>query len=158
MRRGQDNRIGVQACDRTMIRELIRREIWGKLIAPRGSTVGPRSFLQTPSPTRAHVAMPKLAHHVFFTLNDRSETSVKHLISEARKYLTDHDGLSEFNIGVRDKELDRPVNGDFDVSLHMVFADRPAHDVYQTHPRHLEFIEANKEYWAGVNIFDSTIL
>ncbi|WP_145171317.1 Dabb family protein [Rubripirellula lacrimiformis] len=102
--------------------------------------------------------MARLAHHVFFTLKDRSEAGVQHLISEAKKYLTDHDGVTDFDLGVRDKELDRPVNADFDVSLHMVFADRPAHDKYQVSERHQAFIAENKETWAGVTIFDSTVL
>jgi hypothetical protein len=54
------------------------------------------------------------------------------------------------------KELDREVNDqDFDVSLNLVFRNKAAHDTYQTHPRHLKFIEQNKESWAGVRVFDS---
>ncbi len=102
--------------------------------------------------------MAKLAHHVFFTLKDRSQNAVEHLVSEANKYLTGHPGVTDFCVGVRDKELDRPVNGDFDVSLHVVFADRQSHDVYQVAPRHQQFIDANKETWANVDIFDSTIV
>ncbi len=102
--------------------------------------------------------MSKLAHHVFFTLRDRSQTSVDHLLSEATKYLAGHEGLIEFDLGVRDKDLARPVNGDFDVALHMVFADRTAHDAYQVSPRHQEFISANKETWAATIIYDSTVM
>lgn len=102
--------------------------------------------------------MAKLAHHVFFTLNDRSQTAVDHLISQINHYLPGHDGVIDFAVGVRDKELARPVNVDFDVSLHMVFADRPSHDAYQTAERHQAFISNNKETWAGVMIFDSTVL
>ncbi|MGB7327238.1 MAG: Dabb family protein [Rubripirellula sp.] len=102
--------------------------------------------------------MAKLAHLVFFTLKDRSDSAVEHLLGQANHYLTDHPGLIDFYVGVRDKELTRPVNADYDVSLHMVFADRPSHDAYQTAERHVQFIEANKETWANVNIFDSTVL
>ncbi|WP_146460290.1 Dabb family protein [Rubripirellula tenax] len=101
--------------------------------------------------------MPNLAHHVFFTLKDRSNAAVEHLISDAHKYLDEHDGVVDFSVGVRDKELARPVNGDFDVSLHMVFADRPAHDAYQVSDRHQEFIAQNKDSWANTIIYDSTV-
>ncbi len=101
--------------------------------------------------------MAQLAHHVFFKLKDGSEQAVEHLLSECRKYLDNHDGLVGFSIGIRDRELDRAVNQDFDVSLHCIFQDRPSHDAYQTAPRHLEFIEANKHNWAEVRVFDSTI-
>ena len=101
--------------------------------------------------------MPRLAHHVFFTLNDRNDAAIDHLIAECQKYLTDHPGLVGFDVGRRDRTLDRPVNGDFDVSLHTVFDSRKSHDVYQTAPRHLEFIEHNKDSWAGVEVFDSLL-
>ncbi|MDA8745685.1 Dabb family protein [Rubripirellula amarantea] len=102
--------------------------------------------------------MARLAHHVFFTLHDRSEASAQHLMSECRKYLTDHQGLESFDLGTRDKELNRPVNGDFDVALHMVFADRPTHDTYQVSERHQTFIAENKDNWASVVVYDSNLV
>lgn len=101
--------------------------------------------------------MTKLAHHVFFTLKDRSDAKVDELIAAGNKYLDGHDGIVDFQIGTREKELDREVNQDFDVSLHIVFADRATHDVYQIAPRHLQFIEEQKENWAEVHIFDSNL-
>lgn len=101
--------------------------------------------------------MAKLAHHVFFTLKDRSADSIEHLLAECKKYLDDHDGLVGFSVGRRDRELNRPVNHDFDVSLHTIFADRAAHDAYQTAERHLQFIEENKESWAEVKVCDSLL-
>ena len=57
-----------------------------------------------------------------------------------------------------DRELARPVNDrDYDVALHVVFDGRPSHDAYQTTPPHLRFIEENKENWAKVRVFDSTV-
>ena len=101
--------------------------------------------------------MAKLAHHVFFTLKDRSADSIEHLLAECKKYLDDHDGLVGFSVGRRDRELNRPVNHDFDVSLHTIFADRAAHDAYQTAERHLQFIEENKDSWAEVKVCDSLL-
>lgn len=101
--------------------------------------------------------MARLAHHVFFTLKDNSSEAVDRLVNECCKYLDDHDGLVDFSVGRRDAELARPVNMTFDVSLHVIFADRAAHDAYQTAPRHLEFIERNKETWATVQIGDSLL-
>ena len=101
--------------------------------------------------------MAKLAHHVFFTLVDRSEASRHSLVDACKKYLDDHDGVVDFSVGVREAELDRPVNGDYDVSLHVIFSDRAAHDVYQTAPRHLEFIAEQKAGWAKVQVFDSNL-
>lgn len=103
--------------------------------------------------------MPRLAHHVFFTLADDSEASVNRLLAACEQYLTDHDGVLDFAVGRRDTTLNRPVNNtDYHVSLHIVFRDRAAHDVYQTAPRHLEFIAQEKETWKSVAIFDSLLV
>jgi hypothetical protein len=101
--------------------------------------------------------MAQLAHHVFFKLHDRSDDAIKALLAACKKYLDDHDGLVGFSVGTRDRELDRPVNQDFDVSLHCIFQDRAAHDAYQTAERHLTFIEENKANWAEVRVFDSLL-
>ncbi len=102
--------------------------------------------------------MARLAHHVFFTLHDRSDSAKQALLDACNKYLDGHDGVVDFSVGVREPELDRPVNGDYDVSLHVIFADRATHDVYQTAPRHLEFIAEQKSGWAKVQVFDSNLL
>ncbi|MEX1026478.1 MAG: Dabb family protein, partial [Candidatus Paceibacterota bacterium] len=44
---------------------------------------------------------------------------------------------------------------DFHVALHLVFANKKAHDKYATHPRHLKFIEENEHLWGKVRVFDS---
>ena len=59
--------------------------------------------------------------------------------------------------GVRDRELDRELNQDLNILLHNFFQDRPSHDAYQRAERHLQLIEANKENWAQVRVFDSRI-
>ena len=43
------------------------------------------------------------------------------------------------------------------MALHLVFADKAAHDKYQDHPEHLKFIEENKAVWAKVRVFDSEL-
>ena len=101
--------------------------------------------------------MAKLAHHVYFTLKDRSDGAVQSLLDACNKYLDNHEGLIGFSVGTRDRELDREVNQEFDVSLHCIFADRAAHDRYQTAERHLQFIEENKDGWGTVKVLDSLI-
>ena len=64
--------------------------------------------------------MPQLAHHVYFTLKDRSDEAAQKLLDACNKYLDNHEGLVGFSVGTRDRELDREVNQDFDVSLHCI--------------------------------------
>lgn len=97
-----------------------------------------------------------LAHNVYFTLKDSSQEKIDGLVAACNKYLTDHPGTCFFFAGTLEKDLNRPVNDlNFDVALVIVFNDRAAHDVYQTAPRHNEFIAEQKENWAQVRVFDA---
>jgi hypothetical protein len=99
-----------------------------------------------------------LAHNVYFTLKDRSESSVQQLVAACKKYLVGHPGIVFFACGTLEKELSRPVNDrDFDVSLHIVFETRAAHDAYQDAPRHHSFVAENHATWAKVRVFDSEV-
>ena len=99
-----------------------------------------------------------LGHMVYFTLKDRSPAAIDSLIAAARKYLTDHPGTTFFAVGTVVPDLQRPVNQlDFDVALQVVFDSREAHDAYQKHPRHVQFIEENKPNWERVRVFDAYV-
>lgn len=102
--------------------------------------------------------MARLAHHVFFTLNDASPAKIAELVDACKKYLTGHPGLESFDVGVLTPDLVRPVNDRaYQVSLHTVFVDRAAHDAYQTAPRHVQFIDEQKPNWKQVRVFDSDL-
>lgn len=99
-----------------------------------------------------------VAHNVFFSLNDSSDTAQEKLIAACKKYLSGHPGTVFFAAGRLAKEFDRPVNDrDFHVALHLVFANKEAHDLYQKHERHLKFIEENTANWKKVRVFDSSV-
>ena len=100
----------------------------------------------------------KIAHHVYFTLEDAAQQRVESLLEDMRKYLDSHAGLEHFSCGTLNAELDRPVNDrNFHVSLHTVFENRTAHDAYQADPRHAEFIQRNQSNWKQVRVFDSDV-
>lgn len=103
-------------------------------------------------------AMEMLAHNVYFRLKDDSDESIDALVASCKKYLRDHPGVVFFAAGKLEADLDREVNvRDWHVALHVVFDSREAHDVYQTAPDHLTFIESNKDGWAEVRVFDSRV-
>jgi len=53
-------------------------------------------------------------------------------------------------------ETRRPViDHSYDFSLTLVFADKAAHDVYQTHPIHQEFVAECAHLWERVKIYDA---
>lgn len=97
-----------------------------------------------------------LVHNVYFALKDKSPAAKAQLVAACKKYLTGHPGTLFFAVGTLAEALQREVNvRDFDVGLHIVFTDQAAHDQYQDAPRHNQFIDENKENWAGVRVFDS---
>ena len=99
-----------------------------------------------------------VAHMVYFKLKDGSPKEVKALVDSCYKHLKGHDGEVYFSAGVLAPDLKREVNDrDFDVALHIVFKDIAAHDKYQVHPRHEEFIKEGKGNWAKVRVFDSYV-
>jgi hypothetical protein len=99
-----------------------------------------------------------LAHNVFFSLHDRSEAARARLIQACRTHLTAHPGILFFACGELAADLRRDVNDiGFDVALHIVFTDKPAHDVYQESPSHMRFIAENKGGWKQVRVFDSVV-
>lgn len=101
---------------------------------------------------------PMVGHMVFFTLKESTPENREKLVAACKKYLTDHPGTVYFSAGTRAEEFDREVNDkEFDVALHLVFEDKAAHDKYAVAPRHLEFIEENKDGWAKVRVFDSNV-
>jgi quinol monooxygenase YgiN len=103
-------------------------------------------------------ARTKLAHIVYFTLKESTPENVEALIAACDKYLSGHPGTLYYSAGSLVPDLTREVNQrDWDVALHVVFESREAHDVYQTAPRHLQFIEENKATWAKVRVFDSYV-
>jgi len=101
---------------------------------------------------------PVLAHDVYFALNDNSAEARTNLIAACKKYLSGHEGTVSFAVGIMAGEMNRPVNDrDYDVSLHVYFKDKAAHDAYQAHPRHKQFLAENEAGWKKVRIFDSWV-
>src|SRR4051794_1197205 len=121
----------------------------------------PAALAQKPAkpekkPAKAKAAAPHIGHMVYFQLKDGTPANREKLVDACKKYLAEHDGVVFFSAGVLADDFKRDVNDrDWDVALHLVFADKAAHDKYQDHPQHLKFIEENKESWAKVRVFDS---
>ncbi len=100
-----------------------------------------------------------LAHDVYFTLKDASPAAKAALVAACRKYLAGHDGVVFFAAGTRADEMARDVNDrGYDVSLHVYFKDKAAHDAYQepsaAQAVHRREASAN---WKAVRVFDSWV-
>jgi hypothetical protein len=99
-----------------------------------------------------------IGHMVYFKLKSNADSDKKKLVDACKKYLVNHEGTVYFSAGVLAEDFKREVNDrDFDVALHLVFKNRAAHDRYQDHPRHTQFIEENKANWSKVRVFDAVV-
>jgi hypothetical protein len=102
---------------------------------------------------------PKLAHMVFFELKDHSQEAQDKLIAACDKYLSSHEGVLYFSVGTRATDVDEPVSvKDFDVALHVVFANKQAKAKYLESKRHHQFVEENRALFEKVRVFDSYLL
>ena len=101
---------------------------------------------------------PMIGHMVYFKLKDNSDLAKKKLVEACNKHLSKHEGEVFFGAGTLAAELKREVNDrDWDVALQIVFRDMAAHDKYQDHPRHKQFIEENRDNWSKVRVFDTVV-
>jgi len=99
---------------------------------------------------------PLLVHSVYFTLKEDTPERRQEMIDSSHRLLGKVPGIVALAVGPRDEDLARDVNDlDFDIALTIVFRDRAAHDLYQPHKRHQEFISANLPNVARVRVFDS---
>lgn len=105
--------------------------------------------------TKADVG-PQVAHSVFFKLKDDNGANRAKLVATCKLLLTGHEGTVSFAVGTLAGDLIGPYNDhDYDVSLHLVFVSKATLDKYHEHPRHTKFIEANKDTFEKIRVFDS---
>ena len=118
--------------------------------AKSAAAAGPKD--ESAAPAERH-----LAHMVFFTLKESNDENRKKLIDAAKEYLGGHPGELYFSVGAM-TNLKEPVSvTDFDVALHVVFADKAAHDEYLVSERHHKFVAVSKELNKKVRVFDSVL-
>jgi len=100
----------------------------------------------------------KIAHCVYFTLNDNSATQQAALVAAGQKYLAPHDGIDFYAMGPRNAEMQRDVNDqDYDIALIVAFENQEFHDAYQVSEPHTQFIAEQKDNWKQVRVFDATV-
>jgi len=101
---------------------------------------------------------PMLAHIVFFTLKEDTPAGREKLVEGCQKYLKGHPGLVFFAVGTLAEELKRDVNvRDFQVGLHLVFANMQCMDEYLKSAKHDQFLAEYKDLWTTVRVYDSIV-
>ncbi|MFN0048612.1 MAG: Dabb family protein [Cytophagales bacterium] len=97
----------------------------------------------------------KFVHVVNFWLKKQlSEIQIQQF-ENGLKSIEKIESLIYFNVG-KPADTDRPtIDKTYSYSMLTVFKDKAGHDLYQTHPLHLKFLEENKMLWDKVLIYDS---
>lgn len=114
------------------------------------ATSGPRRTGEAAAGTGPFV------HVVFFDLKPgTSPAASDKLVEDAYRLLAKIPTVRRLDSGPRVLEMQREVNDQtFSIGLAVYFDDKAGHDVYATHPLHVDFIEQNKEHWGKVRVFD----
>lgn len=94
-------------------------------------------------------------HTVFFWLTHPESQSDRDALHAGLESLKGINHITAAYVG-KPADTRRPViDHTFDFSLTLVFADRAAHDAYQVHPVHLEFVAECAHLWNRVQIYDA---
>ncbi|HBH84729.1 MAG TPA: stress protein, partial [Bacteroidales bacterium] len=94
-------------------------------------------------------------HHVFFWLKDPSNKEARDKFEKAARELVTVETILDFHIGVpapTDREV---IDTTYSYSVLTTYRNKEDQDIYQTHPKHLKFIEDCQELWEKVVVYDS---
>ena len=94
-------------------------------------------------------------HTVFFWLKYPENTDDRNALQAGLESLRSINAIQSVYVG-KPADTRRPViDHSYDFSLTFVFADKAAHDVYQDHPVHQEFVAECAHLWERVQIYDA---
>ncbi len=95
------------------------------------------------------------SHVVIFWTDPTKPEAADKVISGAQELLKSIPGLTHFHIGKMVGSARPVVDQTYQVALNTVFTSKQAHDDYQVHPQHLEFVaQYVKPYVKKVLVYD----
>ena len=94
-------------------------------------------------------------HHVYFWFKKPNVKKDRERFEEALKKLVTIDRIVEMHLGVPASTRRDVVDRSYTYSLLTVFRNKEDHDVYQSHPVHLGFIDECGDLWEKVVVYDS---
>ncbi|MGF1656484.1 MAG: Dabb family protein [Verrucomicrobiales bacterium] len=96
-----------------------------------------------------------LNHIVFFWLKDGLSEREIASFREGLQSLKDIPEVRAIQVGTPAATPARPaVDASYDYGLYVALDSVEAHDHYQAHPLHLAFLEAHKQKWTKVQVYD----
>lgn len=125
---------------------LNRRKFMASLTA-----LGFGAFISRQIHAKTHANM--IVHQVFFWLHDPAK-DLKTVMDGCRK-IAQTKSVKDYKVGVPAGTQRREVvDHSFHISLTVYFDSIGDHDLYQTDPVHLQFVEDHKDKWSQVKVYD----
>jgi Stress responsive A/B Barrel Domain len=95
------------------------------------------------------------SHVVIFWTDHEQPHTADELLAGIKKYLEPIPGVAHFSVGKMVPSPREVVDQSYHVALNIVFANKQAHDDYQAHPMHQEFVHAVlKRLCKKVRVYD----
>jgi len=96
-----------------------------------------------------------LTHQVYFWLKDPGNNQSFDQLKKGLESLLNIDSMKSGHIGVPAATPDREVvDHSYTFAYYTTFETLEDHEVYQTHPIHLAFVESCAHLWERVQIYD----
>jgi hypothetical protein len=97
------------------------------------------------------------SHVVIFWTDPAQPNAADDLLAGCDQYLKSIPGVLQYHAGKMVGSPRPVVDQSYQVGLNVVFPDKQAHDAYQIHPQHLEFVEKHvKKMVQRVLVYDFT--
>lgn len=96
-----------------------------------------------------------IAHHVLFWLKADTTADQKTAFRKSLETLAGVESIKTLHIGTPAPIERAVVDTTYTFSLTVFFDDLAGHDVYQTHPLHLAFLDGFRVYFDKVMIYDA---
>ena len=107
---------------------------------------------------RAMSSQTGFIHTVFFWLKEGlGSEEAEELKAGCENHLASIPGVLRLSAGFPAGTPRAVVDSSYAVGLLVEFADKPAHDSYQTHPDHLVFIEICHRLCSKVQVYDTLV-
>ncbi len=94
-------------------------------------------------------------HHVFFWLKDPSNPEERERFEKSAKELVTVETIIDYHIGVPAATSRDVIDTTYTYSILTTYKSKEDQDIYQTHPKHLKFIDDCQDLWVKVVVYDS---
>jgi len=94
-------------------------------------------------------------HHVYFWLKQPVTPEARSKFEQALKELVTIETIVDYHLGVPAPTNRDVIDSSYSYSLLTFYNNKEDQDVYQTHPKHLKFIEDCQDLWERVVVYDS---